>query len=63
MVTTIDIRAWPVFTRWQIRCSKCGALFYIDSEPECTKEQILGLELEDMGCEYHPTEGAVIELA
>lgn len=57
-----NIEACPVFTRWQIRCYKCKALFYIDSEPSWTEEEILGLELEDMDCEYHPTEGAVLEL-
>ena len=38
-----DIEACPVFVRWQIRCPKCGITFYVDSEPESAKEDILNL--------------------
>jgi len=56
----IDIELCPVFVRWQIRCAKCGLTFYVDSEPESTKEDIL--ELDQMKCEYHPNEQALVML-
>ena len=55
-----DIEACPVFVRWQVRCSKCGIKFYVDSEPESTKEDILSFD--DMKCEYHHTEDYILML-
>jgi hypothetical protein len=51
----------PVFTRWQVRCSKCNTVFYADTEVHSTGKEIL--ELEDVHCALHPTEDSVIELA
>ena len=56
----IDIKACQVFTRWQIHCHKCGITFYVDSETESTKEDILSLD--DMKCEYHPNEDSIVML-
>lgn len=51
----------PVFTRWQVNCQKCSTVFYIDTEPNSTGEEML--ELEDIQCGLHPNEGSVVELA
>ena len=56
----INIEARPVFTRWQIRCSKCGITFYVDSEPERTKKALL--KLGDTKCGFHPDEDSVVML-
>lgn len=50
----------PAFTRWQVRCRKCGAIFYVDTEPGSTGEEIL--ELEGIYCGLHPSECSVIQL-
>jgi len=55
-----DITACPVFTRWQVQCPKCGITFYIDSEPESVKNEIL--KLKEIKCEYHPKEDSVVML-
>lgn len=55
-----DIRVCPVFVRWQIHCPICGITFYVDSGLESAEEDIR--RLDDMKCEYHPNEDAVIEL-
>lgn len=57
---TTDIKACPVFTRWQIRCSECGITFYVDSKPDDTREDILNLDA--IKCEYHPSEDSVLTL-
>ena len=56
-----DIKVCPVFTRWQVRCSKCGITFYVDSEPEANKDDIL--KLNEVKCEIHPKEDSVLMLA
>lgn len=55
-----EVKACAVFTRWQIRCPKCGITFYVDSEPASTREDIV--TLDDMKCEYHPKEDSVLML-
>jgi hypothetical protein len=55
-----DIEARPVFTRWQVQCRQCGIYFYVDTEPEATKEDFTNLE--DMKCGEHPREDNVLEL-
>jgi len=55
-----EFNARPVFTRWQMICPVCEKTFYIDSEPEATKESILSLE--DLECGLHPHEDNVLEL-
>jgi len=55
------LELFPVFTRWQVYCSKCNIVFYVDTEVHSTGEEIL--ELEDVQCALHPAEGSVIELA
>ena len=57
----MNIEANPVFMRWQVNCLQCGITFYIDTEPETTKEDIL--ELEFLKCESHPLEDKVLALA
>jgi len=54
----LEIR--PVFARWQVCCQRCGAIFYVDTEPESSGEVIF--ELGDAHCGLHPSESAVIEL-
>jgi len=54
------IKACPVFTRWQIHCSKCGTTFYVDAETESTEEDIVNLD--DTKCAYHPNEDSVLML-
>jgi len=56
----VGLEVCPVFTRWQVRCENCGAIFYVDTEPESAGEEIL--ELEDIYCGLHPNESSVIEL-
>ena len=56
----VDVVTYPVFTRWQVCCSKCGTIFYIDAEPGTTKERIISLE--DLDCELHPMEDHVLDL-
>ena len=56
-----DVEASPVFLRWQVRCSKCGTVFYVDTEPNALEDDIL--ELADMECGLHPSEDSVLELA
>jgi phage terminase large subunit GpA-like protein len=58
--TKVKLEVCPVFTRWQVRCKRCGALFYVDTEPHSTDEEIL--ELKDTHCGSHPNESSVIEL-
>jgi phage terminase large subunit GpA-like protein len=58
--TKVGLAITPVFTRWQVHCRKCGAIFYVDVEPESTGEEIF--ELEDIHCGLHPSESSVIEL-
>ncbi|GAI10572.1 unnamed protein product [marine sediment metagenome] len=50
----------PVFTRWQVRCKKCGSIFYVDTEPESIGEEIL--EMGNINCSSHPGESSVVEL-
>ena len=57
----VDIKACPVFTRWQVQCNQCGVIFYVDAEPEATKENLISLE--NIQCEWHPREQQVLELA
>ena len=59
-VTKVGLEIYPVFTRWQVYCRKCGAIFYVDIEPENTGEEIL--ELRDIYCGSHPSESSVVEL-
>jgi phage terminase large subunit GpA-like protein len=56
----VGLEISPVFTRWQVRCQRCGAIFYVDTEPESTGEEIF--ELEDTHCGLHPSESSVVEL-
>ena len=56
----VGVEISPVFTRWQVHCKKCGAIFYVDTEPDSTGEGIL--KLEDVHCGLHPNESSVIEL-
>ncbi len=58
--TKVGLEISPVFTRWQVHCRRCGAIFYVDGEPESTGEEIF--ELEDIHCGLHPNESSVIEL-
>jgi len=58
--TNVGLEITPVFTRWQVHCQKCGAIFYVDAEPESTGEEIF--ELEDIYCGLHPSESSVVEL-
>jgi phage terminase large subunit GpA-like protein len=58
--TNIGLEISPVFTRWQVRCRKCGTIFYVDTEPESTGEEIF--ELEGIYCGLHPSESSVVEL-
>jgi len=58
--TNVGLAISPVFTRWQVHCQRCGAIFYVDTEPESTSEEIF--ELEDTYCGLHPSESSVIEL-
>lgn len=58
--TKEELDVLPVFTRWQVRCKGCGALFYVDTEPNSAGEEIL--ELEDVHCGLHPSESSVVEL-
>jgi len=58
--TNVGLEITPVFTRWQVHCQKCGAIFYVDAEPESTGEEII--ELEDIYCGLHPSESSVVEL-
>jgi phage terminase large subunit GpA-like protein len=58
--TNVGLEITPVFTRWQVHCQKCGAIFYVDAEPESTGEEIF--ELEDIHCGLHPSESSTIEL-
>jgi hypothetical protein len=55
------IEACPVFMRWQVNCLQCGITFYVDTEPETTKEDILKLEF--LKCESHPLGNKVLTLA
>ena len=50
----------PVVTRWQVHCHECDAIFYVDTDPGSTGEEISGLE--DIHCDLHPSESSVIEL-
>ena len=56
----VRLRISPVYTRWQVRCEKCNTVFYVDTEPYSTGEELV--ELEDMRCGQHPREGTVIKL-
>jgi hypothetical protein len=58
--TKAELEISPVFTRWQVHCRKCGAVFYVDTEPESPGEEIF--ELEDIHCGSHPGESSVVEL-
>ena len=58
--TKVGLAISPVFTRWQVHCQNCGAIFYVDTEPESTGEEIF--ELEDIHCGLHSSESSVIEL-
>lgn len=58
--TRIGLAISPVFTRWQVHCHRCGAIFYVDTESESTGEEIF--ELKDIHCSLHPSESSVIEL-
>ncbi len=44
----VDAEILPVFTRWQVCGRGCGAIFYVDTEPESGGEEIL--ELGDIRC-------------
>ena len=55
-----DIEASPVFTRWQVQCSKCGIIFYVDTEPDATKEDFI--YLEELKCGEHSMEDHCLEL-
>ncbi len=55
-----DIEACPVFTRWQVRCKTCGVYFYVDTEPDATKEDFINLE--ELKCGEHPIEDHCLEL-
>jgi hypothetical protein len=57
----VRLEIFPVFTRWQVRCKKCNTVFYVDTEPNSSGEEIV--ELEDIRCGSHPSEDSVIELA
>jgi len=56
----VDAEIVPVFTRWRVTCRRCGAIFYVDTEPNSASEDIL--KLEETHCGLHPSESAVIEL-
>lgn len=58
--TNVRLEISPVFTRWQVHCRKCSAMFYVDTEPESTGEEIF--KLEDICCGLHSSESSVIEL-
>jgi len=58
--TKQGLEIFPVFTRWQVHCQDCGAIFYVDAEPDSTGEEIF--ELEDIHCGLHPSESSTIEL-
>ena len=58
--TKVGLEISPVFARWQVCCKRCGAIFYIDTEPESTGEEIL--EIADIHCGLHPGESSVVEL-
>jgi hypothetical protein len=57
---TTNIEACPVFTRWQVHCTKCGITFYVDSEPDAKEEDIMSLD--ELRCGEHPEEDHVLEL-
>jgi hypothetical protein len=58
--TKVGLEISPVFTRRRVHCQRYGAIFYVDTEPESTGEEIF--ELEDIYCGLHPSESSVIEL-
>jgi len=58
--TNVGLEISLVFTRWQVHCRKCSAIFYVDTEPKSTGEEIF--ELEDNYCGLHTSESSVIEL-
>jgi phage terminase large subunit GpA-like protein len=58
--TNVGLEISPVFTRWQVHCRKCGAMFYVDTEHESTGREIF--KLEDIHCGLHPSESSTIEL-
>ena len=55
-----DIKACPVFTRWQVICHKCGITFYVDADPKATEEDFINLE--ELKCGEHPIEDHCLEL-
>lgn len=58
--TKVGFEVCPMFTRWQVRCHECDAMFYVDTDPGSTGEEIS--ELEDIHCGLYPSESSVIEL-
>jgi len=58
--TNVGLAISPVFTRWQVHCQRCGAIFYVDAEPKSTGREIF--KLEDIHCGLHPSESSTIEL-
>ena len=58
--TNVGLGISPVSTRRQVHCQRCGAIFYVDTEPKRTAEETF--ELKDIRCGAHPGESSVIEL-
>ena len=54
------MRVCPAFIRWDIYCPRCGFVFYVDAEPDSTAEEIL--DLPQIQCGKHPSEGSVVML-
>jgi len=46
----VDAEIVPVFTRWRVTCRRCGAIFYVDTDPESGGGEIL--ELGDIRCGF-----------
>lgn len=59
--TNTDVEARPVFARWQVHCKTCGVYFYVDAEPDTSKEDLINLE--ELKCGEHPMEDQVLEMA
>ena len=57
----IRLDAFAVFKRWQVRCEWCGAMSYVDTEPNSKIDELAALG--EIRCGLHPREGSVIELA
>ena len=59
-MSNTDIKACPVFTRWQVKCVECGTIFYVDTEPWKSIDNIQGMD--DIKCGNHPQEDSIISI-